>query len=115
MWLLHQVVWVRGDTYQAREDSFRICPAIVISLGLAAILHADMDASPLFDTFWMTGLFLGVVAVLPQLWLIMKNRCQVQALTSHYIASLALSRILSGAFMWMAREHVTCNKWFEGD
>lgn len=113
VWLLHHVLWVKGNTYQAHEDSFRICPTVVICLGLAAILHADMDGSPLFDTFWMTGLFLGVVAVLPQLWLIMKNSCQVQALTSHYIAALALSRILSGVFMWMAREHITCVRWFD--
>jgi len=111
--LLYYMLKVKGDTYQASEDSFRICPTVIISLGLAAILHADMDSYPLFDTFWMTGLFLGVVAVLPQLWLITQNRCPVQALTSHYIAALALSRILSGLFMWLAREHITCERWFE--
>merc|ERR1719401_1091058 len=113
VWLLYYVRKVKGSTYQASEDSFRVCPTVIISLGFAAILHANMDAYPLFDTFWMTGLFLGVVAVLPQLWLIMQNGGQAQALTSHYIASLALSRILSGAFMWMARDHITCDRWFE--
>ena len=43
VWLLYQMLQVKGQTYQAREDSFRICPAVVVSLGLAAFLHADMD------------------------------------------------------------------------
>jgi len=113
VWLLYYVCKVKGSTYQANEDSFRVCPAVIISLGFAAILHANMDEHPLFDTFWMTGLFLGVVAVLPQLWLIMQNGGQAQALTSHYIAALAVSRVLSGAFMWMARDYITCDPWFE--
>jgi len=112
-WLLRQVLSTNGHTYQAHEDSFPICPTVVICLGLAALFHADMDAYPLFDTFWMTGLFLGVVAVLPQLWLITQNCSQVQALTSHYMAALALSRILSGVFMWLARDFITCSRWFE--
>jgi len=112
VWLLYYVLKVKGSTYQASEDSFRIFPTVIISLGLAAVLHADMDNRPLFDTFWMAGLFMGVVAVLPQLWLITQNRGQVQALTSHYIAALALSRILSGVFMWLARDHITCTRWF---
>jgi len=115
VWLLYYVRKVKGSTYQASEDSFRVCPTVIVSLGFAAILHADMDAYPLFDIFWMTGLFLGVVAVLPQLWLIMQNGGQAQALTSHYIAALALSRVLSGAFMWNARDHITCYQWFESD
>ena len=60
-------VRVKGPSYQFREDSYGICPEVVVSLGLAAVLHADMDEYPLLDILWMIGLFLGVVAVLPQL------------------------------------------------
>merc|ERR1719337_292660 len=61
----------------------------------------------------MTGLFAGVVAVLPQLWLSTRAG-KVEALTSHYIAALALSRVLSGMFMWAARNTINCRPWFGG-
>merc|ERR1719517_393212 len=81
---------------------------------LAALFHADMNARPLFDALWMAGLFVSVVAVLPQLWLISKTGGHVEALTSHYIAAMAISRILSGTFMWHARFDITCDQWVEG-
>merc|ERR1719343_2021119 len=49
VWLLYYVLKVKGETYQASEDSFRVLPTVIISLGFAAVLHADMDAHPLFD------------------------------------------------------------------
>ena len=73
-----------------------------------------MNDNPLFDTLWMTGLFTGVVAVMPQLWLIIKTGGRAEAMTSHYVAAMALSRILSGIFMWEAREDITSKPWIEG-
>jgi hypothetical protein len=114
MWLLHRVLVVQRSTYQASEDTFRVTPMVLVSLMLAIILHPDMDDNPFLDTLWMTGLFTAVVAVMPQLWLIMKTGGHAEALTSHYIAALALSRVLSGIFMWAAREDITCSMWIEG-
>eukprot|EP00419_Tripos_fusus_P053703 CAMPEP_0172798248 /NCGR_PEP_ID=MMETSP1075-20121228/1017_1 /TAXON_ID=2916 /ORGANISM="Ceratium fusus, Strain PA161109" /LENGTH=120 /DNA_ID=CAMNT_0013635669 /DNA_START=46 /DNA_END=408 /DNA_ORIENTATION=+ len=73
-----------------------------------------MNARPVFDALWMAGLFVSVVAVLPQLWLIAQSHNRCEALTSHYIAALALSRVLSGTFMWHARHDITCDPWVEG-
>ena len=39
----------------------------------------------------------------------MGGRCK--ALTSHYIAVMAVSRMLSGTFMWHARFDITCEPW----
>merc|ERR1719401_371704 len=85
-----------------------------VALVLAVILHADMDSRPLFDTLWMMGLFVGVVAVLPQLWLIGRSSGIVQACEGHYIAMMAISRVLSGIFMWHARFDITCAPLVEG-
>merc|ERR1719203_2783302 len=52
-WLLYQVYVVNRSSYQAEEDSMAIAPVILGSLLLAAIFHADMNARPLFDVFWM--------------------------------------------------------------
>jgi len=114
VWLLYHVLVQQKSTYQSEADS---CPAVALFLGslmLAALLHADMNNRPVFDTLWMTGLFADVVAVLPQLWLIARTGRRAGALTSHYIAAMALSRVLSGLFMWAAKEDLTCAEWVAG-
>lgn len=114
LFLLHRVLLVQRATYQDSEDSFNIGPMVLGCLGLAAVLHGNMDDQPLFDTFWMAGLFAGVVAVVPQMWLITSSGGRTEALTSHYVAAMAISRGLSGHFMWKARNHITCNPYFGG-
>lgn len=111
LWLLHRVLIVQRHTYQECEDTANIGPMVLVSLVLASLLHGDMDGRPLFDTFWMTGLFTSVVAVMPQLWLIMQTGGKAEAFTSHYIAALGVSRLLSGLFMWEARFDITCKQW----
>merc|ERR1719478_1924189 len=114
IFLLHRVLVTQRATYQAEEDSLRVAPMVVCSLALAALLHGDMDDNAIFDTLWLAGLFTSVVAVLPQFWLITSSGGWAGAMTSHYIAAMALSRILSGYFMWMAREYITCEPYIRG-
>merc|ERR1719230_134176 len=111
IWLLYTVQVTYRNTYQVLEDNVNTLPMVIASLVLAAILHCDMDDRPIFDTLWMAGLFTSVVAVIPQLWLIMKTGDKAEALVGHYIAALAVSRILSGLFMWEAKYLMTCNQW----
>jgi hypothetical protein len=111
IFLLHRVLTRQRETYQASEDTLRVGPLVLMALGLAAVLHGEMDDAPLFDTLWLAGLFTSVVAVLPQFWLITNSGGWTGALTSHYIASMAISRFLSGCFMWMARNHITCKPY----
>jgi len=114
MWLLHHVLVSKRHTYQADADSLPVVPCMLSALMLATVLHADMNSRPLFDTLWMTGLFISAVAVLPQLWMITRTGGRVEALTSHYIAVMAFSRILSGTFMWHARHDISCSQWISG-
>lgn len=114
LWLLHQVLVERNDKYQAEKDNFPIWPLLSVSLLLGVLFHADMNSRPLFDSLWMTALVLSSMAVLPQLWLITRTGGKVEALTSHYIACMALGRLCSGIFMWHAREDVTCAEWVDG-
>jgi uncharacterized protein with PQ loop repeat len=113
LWLLHEVLTNKSHSYQHTDDTFPVWPFIATCFFLAAMLHADMNDRPLFDTLWMASLFLGVVAVLPQLWL-MTQTGGVEALTSHYIAMAALGRVFSGIFMWHARADITCAPWIVG-
>lgn len=114
LWLLYQVLVVHKASYQAEEDSMPSTPFVLAAFLLALPLHADMNARPLFDALWMAGLFVSAVAVLPQLWLITKTKGRCEALTSHYIAVMAVSRIFSGLFMWHARFDITCAPWVDG-
>jgi len=115
LWLLYQVYTSQGrSAYDHQEDTLPAWPFALAALALAAIFHADMNSRPVFDTLWMTGLFAGVFAVLPQLWLIVRTGGVIQACTSHWIAMTALSRLLSGLFMWHARFDITCAFWVEG-
>jgi len=114
LWLLRHVLVVQSRTYEATDDSFPITPMILGSFIASAMFHADMNARPLFDALWMAGLFMGILAVLPQLWLVSRADGRIEALTSHYIAAMALSRLLSGSFMWHARFDITCAYWVDG-
>jgi len=112
--LLLRRMFVVKQGCQASEDAFRICPMLLACLALATVLHADMDEHPLFDTFWMAGLFCGVVSVLPQFWLMMEAGGRSPAMMGHYIAAMAMSRVMSGSFMWMARYDISCQYWIDG-
>jgi uncharacterized protein with PQ loop repeat len=113
-WLLYQVLVEKRHTYQAEEDCLPIGPMVLGSVVLAFLLHGNMNARPFFDSMWLASGFLGTIAVLPQLWLITRTGGSVEALTSHHIAAMAVSRALSGLFMWHARYDITCAPWAFG-
>jgi ER lumen protein retaining receptor len=112
--VLYKLLKSMKSSYQQEQDDMAIVPTVLACVVLAALLHADMNAHPLFDTTWMSGLFISAVAVMPQLWLISKTGGKVQPLTAHYIAVMAISRALSGTFMWHARNDITCVEWVQG-
>jgi len=114
LWLLYQVLKVHKDTYQEAEDTF---PAVYVAVGavvLAVMFHPDMDDYSLFDSLWMAGLNISAIAVMPQLWLSARAGGRMEALTTHYIAAMAVSRLFSGLFMWHAWEDITCEPWIQG-
>eukprot|EP00929_Paragymnodinium_shiwhaense_P094858 TRINITY_DN5568_c0_g2_i1.p2 TRINITY_DN5568_c0_g2~~TRINITY_DN5568_c0_g2_i1.p2 ORF type:complete len:283 (-),score=71.40 TRINITY_DN5568_c0_g2_i1:55-903(-) len=114
LWLLYQVLVAKRSSYQEDEDTLPVAPMVIGCVIMAALFYGNMNARPIFDTLWMAGLLSGVVAVMPQLSLVMKSGGRAEALTSHYIAALALARVLSGIFMWYARFDITCDEWVSG-
>jgi len=109
--LLYRVLSVKDKTYEVDDDSLSIMPFAVGSLVLACLLHGDIMTHSIFDLLWMCGLFVGTVAVVPQLWLMTRRGGNTPALASHYIAVMAFSRVLSGTFMWHAHNDITCTPW----
>jgi len=111
LWLLHRVMNVQRKTYDVSEDTFPMAPLLLGSLVLASLLHGDLNDRPLFDAFWMCGLNISAVSVLPQLWMITRSHTRVPALISHFIAVMAAGRLLSGSYMWHAHTEITCEPW----
>jgi len=112
--LLHRVLKVQSQDIWASVDgdTLPITPFAVGSLVLAALLHADLNERPIFDALWMCGLFAGVLAVLPQLWMMARSKATVPAMMGHFVAVMAFSRMLSGSYMWHAYPEITCAKYF---
>jgi len=90
-----------------------VVKVFVIAFGLASLLHANMDKRPLFDTLWMTGVFLTSVAMLPQLLVLHKLSAAANPLAGHALIVMAMSQILSAIYMWHARNDMTCDRWIE--
>merc|ERR1719456_28957 len=113
VWLLYRVLIVQRETYEVDGDTLVPAPFAIASLVLAGLLHGDLNDRPIFDTLWMCGLFVSAVAVLPQLWMMMHGRRSIPALTSHFVAVMAFSRVLSGTYMWHAHSEITCEPWIK--
>jgi len=112
--LLYKMLNVRKyrTTYDAENDQLNIAPFVAVSFILACLLHADLDERPVFDILWYTGLFLTSVAPVPYLWLMARSRSPAPALACHFIAVMAISRVMSGAYAWEAHEEFTCEPYF---
>jgi len=102
---------VQRGSYEADDDNLPTGAFVLVSFILACILHADLDERPFWDAVWMCGLFLASTAPLPQLWLMAKSKTSVPALMSHFVAAMALGRILSGMYFFEVYDEVTCEPW----
>jgi hypothetical protein len=102
LWVLYRVFCIQRKTYEADADAFPAMPLALGVLVLAAVFHGNLDESPIFDTLWMCGVFASAISVLPQLWMMTHRTGKSSALTSHFVAVMALARMVSGAYMWHA-------------
>jgi len=109
--LLYRVCTVPDRAYEAEADCLPIMPFAVGALALAVLLHGEIMQYRVFDVLWMCGLFVGTVAVVPQLWLMTHRKESTPALASHFIAVMALSRILASTYMWHAHSEIRCRPW----
>jgi len=114
LWLLYTAKTQPSARSAEDKDDLPVVPVVIASFFVAALMHGDMNARPLFDTLWMTGLLVDNLAVAPQLWLITRSGGRVGGMTSHHMAAMALSRFCSLAFFWEAWHDITCAPYVEG-
>jgi hypothetical protein len=111
LWLLYRVLAVQHQTYNVDDDNLHARPFAVVCLVLAAFLHGNLDERPIFDTLWLCGLFGSAISVVPQLWVMTHSGKSVPALTGHFVAVMAVARIVSGTYMYVVFEEIECYPW----
>jgi len=104
LFLVFQLLWcchkTHKVTFQAGHDSLEIWRAVPVLCVLAVCLHGNLNKSAFFDTTWTLGMYLDTIAMLPQYWMLVKKGGEVEALTSHFVALVMLSRACSFAFWY---------------
>lgn len=112
LWLLHRILNLHRHTYEEEKDTLPAMPFAAASLLLASLLHGNLDDNRIFDMSWMCGVFISAVAVIPQLSMMTRRGGSIPPLTSHFVAMMAVSRLLSGSYMWQAYPEIECDPWF---
>lgn len=87
---------------------------VPMAFALAALVHANMDERPMFDTLWTAGHFLSSAASLPQLYLAVSDKSLESLHVTHSLLVAALGQLLVLVYMWVCRTDVTCESWIDG-
>jgi len=99
-WALFYVHKRYKDTYQAQCDTLPIWNAVPALAMLASVLHGDLNHNWYFDTVWTFSMYVDMIAMMPQLWMLVYKGGHVEALTSHYVAAMFFSRFLTFSFWY---------------
>jgi len=104
-----------ADTYKADADGLNHVWLLVPTLGVAMVLHTNLDGYLPCDIAWAFALYLEAVTVLPQLCMFMQER-STQPHTSHFLAAQALAKLMSfgfwaSSFSELAHEDHPINKY----
>mmetsp|Transcript_67955 Transcript_67955/g.167847 ORF Transcript_67955/g.167847 Transcript_67955/m.167847 type:complete len:315 (-) Transcript_67955:325-1269(-) len=89
-------------TYQAESDTFKEQYILIPCLILAVVLHPNVTKRYLINVLWAFSTYLESVALLPQLFVFHSASRTVDNMTSLWIVSLFLSRVLECAFWIIA-------------
>jgi ER lumen protein retaining receptor len=100
--LLYHVFRRYRATYSAEQDDFEIGYLLGVCLILAVVFHPNLNRRPFFDVMWTFALYVDMVAMMPQLWVITKLGvgAKIELLNGHYIMAIAASRAVS-LYFWV--------------
>jgi len=101
MLVLQLVYCVRvkhADTYQSDFDSLPIYRALPGCMALGIAFHGPLNHAPFFDSVWTIAMNIDMIAMLPQLSMLVLKGGEVEALTSNYIAAVFVSRCCAASF-----------------
>lgn len=98
--LLYTIHRTHGLTYQENLDSMPIYKCVPVCVAIAVMFHGNLNHAPFYDCMWFIAMNVDTIAMLPQLWMMVAMGGEVEALTSHYVASIAIARVLALSFWW---------------
>merc|ERR1719473_2316450 len=107
LWMVHKEY---HQTYQSSHDTLEIWRAVPAAIVLGIAFHGRLNKSLLFDITWMIGMNLDTIAMLPQYFMLVKQGGEVEAVHSHFIASIVVSRALSLAFWYYGYKELAPKK-----
>mmetsp|Transcript_19869 Transcript_19869/g.38954 ORF Transcript_19869/g.38954 Transcript_19869/m.38954 type:complete len:296 (+) Transcript_19869:329-1216(+) len=117
--LIFVTVVTYKNTYNATEDGFgnfksippQAGPVILIvpCLIMAILLHPSLNRNVFTDIAWTFALYLEVVAILPQFYMLQKANRAVEPWVSHFVFSIGLSRLFLLVF-WASSYHELTDK-----
>jgi hypothetical protein len=96
--LLRRMYTTHSGTYQEDYDTFNVYRLVPPCIVLAMCVHGHLNGCPFYDTIWTASMNLDTIAMLPQLWMLAKIGGEVDGMTSHFVVSLAFSRVCAFAF-----------------
>jgi len=88
------------STYQSEYDDLPIWRALPGCFALGVVLRGSLNHSLYYDTMWCTAMNIDTIAMLPQLWMLVRKGGEVEALNANFIASIFLSRLCVLSFWW---------------
>merc|ERR1719261_1641703 len=97
IYLIHCCINTYQGSYQWELDNLQIKLLVMACGCLAVLVHPDLNDRPIFDIAWTASLYIDSVAMLPQLWMMTRSGGTL-LLTAHYVAAMALSRLLNFVF-----------------
>lgn len=97
---------VYRDSYNAEFDVIYWGYLAIPCLGLALLVHTNLNRNVLTDVAWTFSMYLETVAIYPQIDLFVKKRGQIESFTSHYVSLQGLSRLFSLIFWFYTYEEL---------
>jgi hypothetical protein len=98
------------DTANVHDDSIDFTYLAIPSLGLALLVHTSLNRNFVTDILWTFAMYYEAVAILPQIFLFIKKKGQIESYTSHYVALQGLSRLFSLIFWWDTYEELNTSQ-----
>eukprot|EP01068_Selenidium_serpulae_P016769 Selendium_serpulae@DN6320_c0_g1_i2.p1 len=99
-------------TYQKQHDSFNMVIPVIAAAVIAAVVHPDLNNYFPADFAWTFALYLETFSMVPQLFMMTKIGGEVEALTSHYVASVAASKFFACVFWFFSFKELAPAKGF---
>lgn len=75
---------------------------VIAAFVLALVVHPTLNQSLIADVSWTFALYVETFSMAPQLFMMGKVGGEVEALTSHYVASIAASKFFVFLFWYFS-------------